>query len=102
MQPYPPIGTLYAAALLRSAGISVAVFDSMLNNPEEQFQAALDKDRPKIVAVYEDSFNFLSKMCLTRMRDAAYYILEASQRAGAIVLANGSDASDHASDFLHK
>jgi radical SAM superfamily enzyme YgiQ (UPF0313 family) len=102
MQPYPPLGTLYAAALLRSAGISVAVFDSMLNNPEEQFQAALDLHRPKIVAVYEDSFNFLSKMCLTRMRDAAYHILEASQRAGAIVLANGSDASDHASDFLQK
>src|SRR6478752_5599788 len=89
MQPYPPLGTLYAAALLRSAGISVAVFDSMLNNPETEFQAALDQHRPKIVAVYEDSFNFLSKMCLTRMREAAYHILEASRRAGAIVLANG-------------
>ena len=102
MQPYPPLGTLYAAALLRSAGISVAVFDSMLNNPETEFQAALDQHRPKIVAVYEDSFNFLSKMCLTRMREAAYHILEASRCAGAIVLANGSDASDHASDFLQR
>ena len=25
MQPYPPLGTLYAAALLRSAGVSEAL-----------------------------------------------------------------------------
>ncbi len=102
MQPYPPLGTLYAASLLRSAGISVALFDSMLTNPEEHFEAALEQHRPRIVVVYEDNFNFLSKMCLTRMRDVAYRILEASQRAGCTVLVNGSDASDHASEFLQK
>ena len=83
MQPYPPLGTLYAAALLRSAGISVALFDTMLTNPEDSFQAALEQNNPKIVVVYEDNFNFLSKMCLTRMRDVAYHMLEASQQAGA-------------------
>ena len=100
MRPYPPLGTLYAAALLRSAGISVALFDTMLTNPEDSFQAALEQNNPKIVVVYEDNFNFLSKMCLTRMRDVAYRMLEASQQAGATVLVNGSDASDHASDYL--
>src|ERR1700756_4709731 len=59
MQPYPPLGTLYAAALLRTAGLSVALFDTMLSNPEEHFQAALKQHNPKIVVVYEDSFNFL-------------------------------------------
>ncbi len=102
MQPYPPLGTLYAAALLRSAGLSVAVFDSTLNDPEQEFQRALDHHRPRLVVVYEDNFNFLSKMCLTRMREVAYGILEASQRAGATVLANGSDASDHTLDYLKK
>ena len=102
MQPYPPLGTLYAAALLRSAGISVALFDTMLTNPEDNFQSALEQHNPKIVVVYEDNFNFLTKMCLTRMREVAYYILEASRRAGATVLVNGSDASDHASDYLEK
>ena len=102
MQPYPPLGTLYAAALLRSAGISVAVFDAMLNNPEQGFQAALDEHRPRVVVLYEDSFNFLSKMCLTRMREVAYHILEISQRAGAAVLVNGSDASDHTAEYLQK
>jgi radical SAM superfamily enzyme YgiQ (UPF0313 family) len=102
MQPYPPLGTLYAAALLRSAGISVALFDTMLTNPEDSFQAALEQNNPKVVVVYEDNFNFLSKMCLTRMRDVAYGMLEASLRVGATVLVNGSDASDHASDYLEK
>jgi anaerobic magnesium-protoporphyrin IX monomethyl ester cyclase len=102
MQPYPPLGTLYAAALLRSKGISVAMFDTMLNDPAEKFQAALNEHRPKIVVVFEDNFNFLSKMCLTRMREVAYHILEASRGAGATVLVNGSDASDHALDYLQK
>ena len=102
MQPYPPLGTLYAAGLLRDAGLSVAVFDTMLNDPEEKFEDALSQHQPRIVVVFEDNFNFLSKMCLTRMREVAYHILEASQRAGAIVLANGSDASDHTLDYLQR
>jgi radical SAM superfamily enzyme YgiQ (UPF0313 family) len=102
MQPYLPLGTLYAAALLRSAGISVALFDTMLNDPEQGFQAALDEHRPRVVVVYEDNFNFLTKMCLTRMREVAYHILDVSQKAGATVLVNGSDASDHVLDYLRK
>lgn len=102
MQPYPPLGTLYAAALLRKSGISVAVFDTMLNDPEEQLRAALKQHRPRVVVVYEDNFNFLSKMCLTRMREVAYNILEASRSAGATVLINGSDSSDHAPDYLRQ
>ena len=102
MQPYAPLGTLYAAALLRSAGLSVALFDTMLNDPELGFQSALEEHRPRVVVVYEDNFNFLTKMCLTRMREVAYQILEVSQRAGAAVLVNGSDASDRALDYLRQ
>jgi radical SAM superfamily enzyme YgiQ (UPF0313 family) len=100
MQPYPPLGTLYAAATLRSLGISVAVFDTMLNNPEKDFAAALARHRPALVVIYEDNFNFLSKMCLTRMREVAFQILAESQKVGATVLINGSDASDHVEDYL--
>jgi radical SAM superfamily enzyme YgiQ (UPF0313 family) len=102
MQPYPPLGTLYAAALLRDAGLSVEVFDTMLSNPEEEFECALERHRPRVVVVYEDNFNFLSKMCLTRMRELAYGIGRASQRAGATVLINGSDACDHARNYLRE
>jgi anaerobic magnesium-protoporphyrin IX monomethyl ester cyclase len=100
MQPYPPLGTLYAAALLRHAGLSVEVWDTMLNDPETGFESALKQHHPKIVVVYEDNFNFLTKMCLTRMREVAYHILDVSRQAGATVLVNGSDASDHTLDYL--
>jgi len=34
MMPYPPLGTLYAAAYARERGYSVALFDSMLAERE--------------------------------------------------------------------
>ena len=43
MQPYPPLGTLYAAALLRERGYEVALFDAMLAGSEQEWAAALDR-----------------------------------------------------------
>lgn len=100
MQPYTPIGTLYAATALREKGISVAVFDSMLEEPSAKFAAMLEKYRPKIVAVYEDDFNFLSKMCLTRMREVAWEMAKAARAMGAIAIAHGSDSTDNPALFL--
>ena len=100
MRPYPPLGTLYAAALLRERGFTVAVFDPMLEEPEKGFAAALAAHKPRIVAVYEDSFNFLTKMCLTRMRTLAYTMADMARESGAVVVANGSDASDHMAEYL--
>ncbi len=100
MQPYPPLGTLYAAALLRQLGFSVALFDTMLEDPEQGFAAALECHRPRCVAIYEDNFNFLSKMCLSRMRQVAFGMLQAAKSAGATVVVNGSDPSDHVEEYL--
>jgi radical SAM superfamily enzyme YgiQ (UPF0313 family) len=100
MQPYPPLATLYAASVLRQAGMSVAVFDTMLEDPERGFPLALAEHRPRIVVVYEDDFNFLSKMCLTRMRDVAWQMAEQARAAGAITVAHGSDATDHTAEYL--
>jgi radical SAM superfamily enzyme YgiQ (UPF0313 family) len=100
MQPYTPIGTLYAATALRESGISVVTFDSMLEEPSANFTAALEKHSPKIVAVYEDDFNFLSKMCLTRMREVAWEMARAARALGAIAIAHGSDATDNPVLFL--
>lgn len=100
MQPYPPLGTLYAAALLRQKGFSVALFDSMLNDPAEGFPEALQKHHPKVAVIYEDNFNFLSKMCLSRMREVAFEMTDAVRRAGATVIVHGSDSSDHCAEYL--
>ena len=101
MQPYRPLGTLYAAGALRAAGFSVALFDTMLRDPEKEFLEFFSKHRPRILALYEDDFNFLSKMCLTRMRDVAWHIAAIAAEQKIPVIVHGSDASDHPDLFLN-
>jgi anaerobic magnesium-protoporphyrin IX monomethyl ester cyclase len=100
MQPYPPLGTLYAATSLREAGLSVAVFDPMFADPMTGFAAALEQHQPKIVVIYEDDFNFVTKMCLTHMRELAFALAGLAQQHGCKVIAHGSDATDHPDAFL--
>ena len=95
MQPYPPLGTLYAATALRCAGISVAVFDTTFAAPMPGFIDALEKHQPKIVVIYEDDFNFVTKMCLAHMRDLANQLSAIARSKGIITIAHGSDATDH-------
>lgn len=100
MQPYRPLGTLYAAAALRAAGYSVALFDTMLRDPETEFVSFLDDCNPRMVAIYEDDFNFVTKMCLSRMREVMKHIAHEASIRGLPVMAHGSDASDHPEYFL--
>jgi anaerobic magnesium-protoporphyrin IX monomethyl ester cyclase len=102
MQPYPPLQTLMAAAVLREQGYSVALFDATLaGSVEEEFRAAIAGHRPKLVAVIEDNFNFLTKMCLTRNRELAFRMCRAASDAGVPAIVNGSDAADRAVAYLH-
>jgi radical SAM superfamily enzyme YgiQ (UPF0313 family) len=99
-KPYPPLGTLYAAAMARNKGFRVAVFDSMLEDPEAGFACALQNHKPRVVILYEDSFNFLSKMCLLRSRELSFKMCAAARAAGALVMVHGSDAADHVDEYL--
>ncbi len=76
MTPYPPLGTLYAAAYARERGYSVALFDSMLAEREQRLLGALAEHAPKVLVIYDDDFNYLTKMCLSRMREAAFAMTE--------------------------
>ena len=53
-------------------------------------------ERPRFAVLYEDSFNYLTKMCLRRMREAAFAMIAAARRAACTALVAGSDATDHA------
>jgi anaerobic magnesium-protoporphyrin IX monomethyl ester cyclase len=101
MRPYPPLATLYAAAVLREAGYSVALFDAMFADGEREFAKALEQHRPRFVMLYEDSFNFLVKMCLTRMREAAQCMAQVALAGGATVVAAGPDVTDNPEQYLH-
>src|SRR5512147_908980 len=95
-QPYPPLGTLYAASYLRARGYDVAVFDAMLAESENEWAAALNRHQPRYAILYEDNFNYLSKMCLLRMREAAFKMITMAQARGCTVILCGADATDHA------
>ena len=99
-QPYAPLGALYAASCLRSQGQSTALFDAMLAQSEAEWAAALDRERPRVAVIYEDSFNYLSKMCLLRMRQAAQTMTAAARARGCPVVVSGSDATDHPDAYL--
>jgi anaerobic magnesium-protoporphyrin IX monomethyl ester cyclase len=100
MQPYPPLGTLYAASYLRQHGYEVALFDAMLAESEEEWGRALDEHQPQYAILYEDNFNYLSKMCLLRMRDAAFRMIEMAKSRGCTIVLCGADATDHYETYL--
>jgi anaerobic magnesium-protoporphyrin IX monomethyl ester cyclase len=50
--------------------------------------------------LYEDNFNFLSKMCLAKMRSAACQMIAAARGAGCRVISAGSDVSDAPEPYL--
>lgn len=102
MQPYPPLATLYAASYLRSRGFSVAFFDSTLAESSGEWGQALDTHRPSFAVIYEDSFNYLSKMCLLRMREAAFEMIALAKARGCTVIVSSSDATDHVDLYRRK
>ncbi|KAA3605770.1 MAG: radical SAM protein [Planctomycetota bacterium] len=94
MRPYSPLATLIAAAVLRNQGYEVSLFDAMLAPDPQVFHEMLARERPSVVALLEDNFNFLTKMCTTRMREAAFAMIADARQCGARVVVNGSDATD--------
>lgn len=99
-KPYPPLATLQVASLLRDSGHAVSLFDAMLAEGVEAYASTLEAQTPQLVVLYEDNFNYLTKMCLSRMRDAACRMIADARAYGARVVVAGSDASDHPEVFL--
>lgn len=101
MMPYPPLGTLYAASYLKSKGYSVALFDAMIAHSEQDIIPFLQKYHPRFVVIYDDDFNYLTKMCLSRMREAAFTMSKIASEFGCTVIVHGSDAADHIEEYLN-
>jgi anaerobic magnesium-protoporphyrin IX monomethyl ester cyclase len=101
-QPYPPLGTIYAAAVLREAGYDVALSDTMFSTSADEIKPALDEHKPDIVVIYDDGFNYLTKMCLTNMREAAFRMTQLAKEAGCKVIISSSDSTDHYEEYLAK
>src|ERR1700761_6323350 len=99
-QPYPPLGTLYAAAVMRKHGYKVALFDTMFANGPEEAEAAIKLHQPNFFVIYDDGFNYLTKMCLTNMREAAFSMCKLAKSYGCKVIVCSSDSTDRYEKYL--
>ncbi len=101
-EPYPPLGTLIAAACARREGHQVALFDAMPAEDTADFGNMLAEDDFDGVVFFEDNFNWLSKMCLQRMRAACGKMIAMARVRELLVLVAGSDPSDEPGYYLEK
>jgi anaerobic magnesium-protoporphyrin IX monomethyl ester cyclase len=99
-KPYAPLGSLYAAACLLRDGYDVAFHDSMLATSTDEWEEALARYRPRIAVLFEDNFNYLTKMCLARMREAAFRMIASARVRGCRVVVCSSDATDYPDRYL--
>src|SRR5581483_9831338 len=98
-QPYPPLGTIFAAGVLREAGHNVSLFDTMFSHSPDEIIPFLEK-KPDYLVIYDDGFNYLTKMCLTNMREAAFKMQKYAKDKGCKVIVCSSDAADHYENYL--
>jgi radical SAM superfamily enzyme YgiQ (UPF0313 family) len=101
-QPYPPLGTLYAASLMRKNGYKIALFDTMFATIPEEAEAYLEKHNPDFFVIYDDGFNYLTKMCLTNMREAAFSMCKLAKARGCKVIVCSSDSTDRYEAYLRE
>lgn len=98
--PFPPLGTIYAAAYLRENGYTVSLFDANLLEDPKTIKPYLEKEQPKTFVLYDDGFNYLTKMCLTKMREAAFEMIKIAKNLDCHVIVCSSDSTDHFEKYL--
>ncbi|MEO6631943.1 MAG: radical SAM protein [Mucilaginibacter sp.] len=99
-QPYPPLGTIYAAAFMRENSYAVSLFDTMFVSNPQEVKASLIKNKPAYFVVYDDGFNYLTKMCLTNMREAAFEMCKIAKANDCTVIVSSSDSTDRYAEYL--
>jgi anaerobic magnesium-protoporphyrin IX monomethyl ester cyclase len=100
-QPYPPLGTIQAAAVLRESGYDVFLHDVMFEKNADSIIDPLNKNKPDVLVIYDDGFNYLTKMCLTNMREAAFEMSHIAKQSGCKVIVCSSDSTDHYEEYFN-
>lgn len=100
-KPYPPLATIQAAAYLRKHNYEVELFDTNFAYTADEIIPYLEQD-PDVLVIYDDGFNYLTKMCLTNMREAAYDMIAYAKQKDIPVFVSSSDSTDHFEEYLKK
>jgi anaerobic magnesium-protoporphyrin IX monomethyl ester cyclase len=101
-KPYAPLGTLLAVSFLKENGYPVSFFDTMFSKQPEEIIPILDTRKPDIFIIYDDGFNYLTKMCLDNMRQAAFKIIRYAKERDCTVIISSSDSTDHFELYLQQ
>lgn len=101
-RPYPPYGTIYAAALMQQEGYHCSLHDNNLRDAPSELKLPLIEQQPDCLVIYDDGFNYLTKMCLTKMREAAFEMIHMGKQNGCTVILSSSDSTDHYGEYLAK
>jgi anaerobic magnesium-protoporphyrin IX monomethyl ester cyclase len=100
-QPFPPLATITAASFIRNFGYEVRLFDTALRESPEEIIQVIEEFKPDYLVIYDDGFNYLTKMCLTNMRQAAFKIAGIAKQKNLTVIVSSSDATDHYEKYLN-
>ena len=57
---------------------------------------------PGCFVLYDDGFNYLTKMCLTNMRDAAFKMIKLAKERNCTVIVSSSDSTDRYEQYLNE
>lgn len=101
-KPYPPLGTILAASIVREAGFTVDFFDPYFASSPAEILPKIKDKQSSILVIYDDGFNYLTKMCLTKMREAAFEMTNMAKANDMVVIVASSDSTDHYESYLEK
>lgn len=99
--PFAPLGTMYAAAYSREKGHDVSLYDVGLKTSPIGITSRLSPDLEALV-IYDDGFNYLTKMCLTTMREATFEMIQLAVDRQIPVIVCSSDSTDHYQKYIEK
>ena len=99
--PYPPLGSLYAATVLKGLGYEVIFYDAMLSGGVNDFILKINSEKPDLLVIYDDEFNYLTKMCLSKMRGAADESIKKAKKLSIPVIVYNSDAADFPAEYFN-
>ena len=100
-QPYPPFGTILPPLICVIRDTMCASSTPCFCSSADELLPVLIEFKPDALVIYDDGFNYLTKMCLSNMREAAFKMQKHALNHNCKVIVTSSDASDHAEKYLN-
>lgn len=100
--PYPPLATITVASFMREKGYDVQLYDVGLKQSPKSIKPILEAGNFDFLVIYDDGFNYLTKMCLTVMREACFEMINLAKTSNCKIIISSSDSTDHYQKYLQK